>query len=94
MGGRCKCGEGRETGRTELVANFYEADESWKLRAECRDSVTPGSDDPFFVSKGQHDKVRRAKEMCNRCPVIAECKEYSIATGSNHGIWAGEVKKR
>lgn len=34
-------------------------------------------------------EVRRAKAVCERCPVIDECLEWALETDEKHGIWGG-----
>lgn len=60
----------------------------WRHRAACRD------EDPelFFpvseVGPGA-EQVARAKAVCARCPVRAECLEYALENGLDHGIFGG-----
>ena len=63
---------------------------AWMGDALCAD------EDPeiFFPEGGHtsklHAKKQRAKEICGRCPVRAECLEYAIGlTWVYDGIWAG-----
>ncbi|TNC24637.1 WhiB family transcriptional regulator [Amycolatopsis alkalitolerans] len=64
----------------------YQGD--WQERAACRD------EDPelFFpvseMGPGAR-QVARAKAVCARCPVRAECLEYALDTGLDHGIFGG-----
>jgi WhiB family transcriptional regulator, redox-sensing transcriptional regulator len=55
----------------------------WVLRATCA-TADPGI---FFLAPGDSDA--EAKTVCARCPVRAECTEYSLATGPHWGIWGG-----
>lgn len=60
----------------------------WRHRAACRD------EDPelFFpvseVGPGA-EQVAQAKAVCARCPVRAECLEYALENGLDHGIFGG-----
>jgi WhiB family redox-sensing transcriptional regulator len=59
------------------------------------------STDTFFT--GRHTKGpgglvavlnARAKNICSRCPVSAQCLDYAMATerdrlGYRHGVWGG-----
>ncbi|MGH3643436.1 MAG: WhiB family transcriptional regulator [Mycobacterium sp.] len=62
----------------------------WQLRGLCR-----GTDASMFFTPGDirgHERVRRearAKEMCLRCPVIAECRVHALNAGESYGIWGG-----
>jgi WhiB family transcriptional regulator, redox-sensing transcriptional regulator len=55
----------------------------WQERASCRTA------DPelFYPAKG--GSLAPAKELCNGCPVRAECLEYALAVGEEYGIWGG-----
>ena len=65
--------------------------EDWRQRAACRD------EDPelFFplsdIGPGAH-QVARAKTVCARCPVRAECLDYAVANGLDHGIFGGATE--
>jgi WhiB family transcriptional regulator, redox-sensing transcriptional regulator len=43
--------------------------------------------DLFFPEKG--GSTREAKAVCRRCPVLAECRDWAVATDQPHGIWGG-----
>jgi WhiB family redox-sensing transcriptional regulator len=39
-----------------------------------------------------HERVQRearAKEMCRRCPVMAECRAHALNAVESYGIWGG-----
>ncbi|MEV5612645.1 WhiB family transcriptional regulator [Streptomyces sp. NPDC052225] len=60
----------------------------WLERAAC-----VGEDPELFFPVGTtgpavHD-VRAAKAICRRCPVIAACLEWAVATGQTTGVWGG-----
>ncbi|WP_338701640.1 WhiB family transcriptional regulator [Streptomyces sp. Q6] len=60
----------------------------WLERAAC-----VGEDPELFFPVGTtgpavHD-VHEAKEVCRRCPVIAACLEWAVATGQTTGVWGG-----
>ncbi|WP_083849743.1 MULTISPECIES: WhiB family transcriptional regulator [Rhodococcus] len=63
--------------------------EEWRLRARCR-----GMDIAVFYldddnPKAQPQRERTAKNICRRCPVITECRQYAIHFGEQHGVWGG-----
>lgn len=63
--------------RTELPA--------WHLDAACR-----GMDiELFFPGKSQTGKSNRAKAICRRCPVQAECLEWAVEMNEPGGVWGG-----
>ena len=39
--------------------------------------------------EGQTYMTNRAKEVCNRCPVIEECLGYAMKHGEVLGVWGG-----
>lgn len=32
---------------------------------------------------------RRARKICNACPVRTACLEFAVAVGETHGMWGG-----
>ena len=51
-----------------------------------------GEIDIFFPRRGEAwEAKRRAKELCDTCPVIQQCRDYRNQTGTRHGIWAGDI---
>lgn len=34
-------------------------------------------------------QVSQAKAICEDCPVRAQCLEYALRSGQDHGIWGG-----
>lgn len=67
----------------------------WQERAACRGPL--GS--VFFpppTSERKREKLAReqkAKNICLACPVMAQCREYSIAIREPHGVWGGLSEK-
>lgn len=57
--------------------------DDWMHRGACREH-TPTL---FFPSDGVGVEV--AKRVCVGCPVRAECLEYALTHGVNHGVWGG-----
>lgn len=55
----------------------------WRLNAACWDI---GSD-MFFPEVG--DNARKAKQVCQSCPVTAECLHFALENGVKAGIWGG-----
>jgi WhiB family redox-sensing transcriptional regulator len=63
----------------------------WATRGACRAS------DPelFFPLTQSAEHEARAKAVCERCPVLKECRAYAIQEGEPEGIWGGlTVKER
>lgn len=61
---------------------------NWRKRAACRDA------DPelFFpvskVDRKNQDQIRRAKNICARCPVRKECLQEAMESG-DEGVFGG-----
>ncbi|PTR31505.1 WhiB family redox-sensing transcriptional regulator [Rhodococcus sp. OK519] len=62
----------------------------WQMRGLCRgvDSAV------FFHPDGERGRARaqresHAKEMCRRCPVLAQCRNHALAVCEPYGIWGG-----
>ena len=36
------------------------------------------------------EEIRRAKRICEGCPVASECLKYALDTRQNFGIWGGK----
>jgi len=52
----------------------------------------PDAKDPWFPRKGE--SPNGGKVFCFTCPVRPECKDYRKRTGSDYGMWGGEIKGR
>ncbi|MFC9362258.1 WhiB family transcriptional regulator [Rhodococcus sp. NPDC057014] len=63
---------------------------NWQDRASCR-----GTDpDVFFSSDGERRRVRAqrehtAKQICQECPVLTDCRTHALTAAETHGIWGG-----
>ncbi|WP_236789095.1 WhiB family transcriptional regulator [Amycolatopsis sp. GM8] len=64
----------------------YQGD--WQEQAACRDE-----DPELFFPVSQMGpgarQVAQAKAVCARCPVRAECLQYALDAGLDHGIFGG-----
>jgi WhiB family redox-sensing transcriptional regulator len=69
----------------------------WQRLGSCRgmDSAV------FFHPDGERNPSRarrtaQAKEVCSRCPVIEECREFALRTREPFGVWGGlaEAERR
>ena len=61
----------------------------WADRGSCRDQP-----ELFYNDEDDHRRVRRdkedaAKDICERCPVIVQCRRYAIVAGELYGVWGG-----
>lgn len=57
--------------------------EHWSERAYCR--IVKGID--FFSD--DLNAIQRAKKVCERCDVAAECLKQSIRADEIYGVWGG-----
>ncbi|AVH24797.1 WhiB family transcriptional regulator [Nocardia cyriacigeorgica] len=62
----------------------------WQLRGSCRGVESA----VFFHPDGERGRaraarVRRAKQICDSCPVLAQCRNYALAVSEPYGIWGG-----
>jgi WhiB family redox-sensing transcriptional regulator len=55
----------------------------WARHAEC---ASPGTDLRIFFSPSL---TARAKAVCARCRVRAQCLEYALAVPEKSGVWGG-----
>jgi WhiB family redox-sensing transcriptional regulator len=61
----------------------------WRHRAACRNL-----DPEIFFPVAEDGPVRdretaRAKAVCARCPVAAQCLAWALESGQDYGIWGG-----
>lgn len=51
------------------------------------------SDEPIPVDPEEHEglaiALSEAVEVCKRCPVLDECREYALSEGEEYGVWGG-----
>ncbi|EKT77461.1 WhiB family transcriptional regulator (plasmid) [Rhodococcus opacus] len=65
-------------------------DGDWQHRASCRGTDT----DLFFSPDGERGNVRArreraAKQICQGCPVLDDCRAYALTATEPYGIWGG-----
>lgn len=61
----------------------FERRQTWRKDAACRDEEIG----IFFPSFGQ--SLKKAKEICNACPVREQCLRYALYTDEEFGVWGG-----
>jgi WhiB family redox-sensing transcriptional regulator len=65
---------------------------SWRESAACQ-----GEDTELFFPIGTKgpsvEQAEEAKSVCAECPVIQECREWSIASGQTGGIFGGMTEE-
>jgi WhiB family redox-sensing transcriptional regulator len=62
----------------------------WQMRGACR-----GMDSAFFFHpEGERGSARvsreaRAKQVCQGCPVLEQCRRHALAVEEPYGVWGG-----
>jgi WhiB family transcriptional regulator, redox-sensing transcriptional regulator len=62
----------------------------WQMRGACR-----GMDSAFFFHpEGERGAARvgreaRAKQVCQSCPVLEQCRRHALAVEEPYGVWGG-----
>jgi WhiB family redox-sensing transcriptional regulator len=65
----------------------------WQGRGACRQEAVGlffDSDAHRGASRAAHENA--AKEVCRRCPVLAQCRAHGLAC-EDYGIWGGLTAK-
>lgn len=66
-------------------------DLTWMAHAACG----PGTEHLFVGPQlTSAAAVKRAKRICEDCPVWAACLEYAVATGQREGVWGGRSARQ
>lgn len=62
----------------------------WQLDAACQGLASS----VFFHPDGERGaaragRARRAKAVCQGCPVLEQCRRHALATREPYGVWGG-----
>ena len=60
----------------------------WSDRAACL-SAEPEQFFPVGGAAAARWETATAKQVCRGCAVIAECRDYALATRQPFGVWGG-----
>lgn len=60
----------------------------WRRHAECSDK-DPELFFPIGSTGPAIDQIERAKDVCRRCGVTAQCLEWALDTNQSAGVWGG-----
>ena len=74
----------REVGWREV--GWREA--GWRELSACRQE-DPDLFFPLVAAGPGLVQIERAKAVCARCPVRAECLRFAMETAQDHGVWGG-----
>jgi WhiB family transcriptional regulator, redox-sensing transcriptional regulator len=75
-----------QPGTTGLRGTPGEAD--WRELSACRQE-DPELFFPLVPAGPGLAQIERAKAVCGRCQVRAECLRFAIETAQDHGVWGG-----
>ena len=84
--------------RTAGPYGSFEEAYGWRFRAACRGEDAALFFAPNYFERKEEKDAReaRAKAICRRCEVRADCLAYALRTREAHGIWGGlnELERR
>lgn len=68
------------------TAEFWD----WQKDGACRGV----SSEVFYHPEGERGRARllrerKAKAICQHCPVVQACREHALSIGETYGIWGG-----
>lgn len=68
-----------------------QVEELWQVRASCRGPQAAIFFPPSHFERKEEKEARerRAKAICQTCPVRKPCLEYALGIREPHGIWGG-----
>ncbi|MFE5706507.1 WhiB family transcriptional regulator [Rhodococcus koreensis] len=64
--------------------------EGWRDSAACRGlepSMFFSPDNERGTARGHRES--RARQICQDCPVLTQCREHALTAGEQYGIWGG-----
>ena len=68
-----------------LTANW-----DWQLDAACRGMDVETFFHPLYEARYERStRVANAKAVCQRCPVVTQCRAHALAVREPYGIWGG-----
>lgn len=74
----------------------HDAGWGWWHQGSCRGSNT----DMFFAPDDREQRTvrarreRRAKQICQDCPVLRECRTHALTAAERYGIWGRPFRER
>lgn len=62
---------------------------AWRADAACQ-----GQDELFYHGEDERKGLRRqkerdAKQICEHCPVLEQCRTYALEAREMYGVWGG-----
>lgn len=82
----------------ELFTRPGRHDRDWMTRAQCRIDGTAAeiraNADKYFPASNNHHILRAAEQLCEGCPVTAECAQHAEQLGIDYGIWGAHSRQK
>ncbi len=72
----------------EILRAPVNEERPWMVFSACRNK----DPDVFFPESAA--QAREAIAICNTCPVMVECLEYSLEARERFGVWGGLTDKQ
>ncbi|MGI9603753.1 MAG: WhiB family transcriptional regulator [Acidimicrobiales bacterium] len=71
--------------------SVMEQSNDWRLRAACRGPQSAVFFPPprFERKEEKRARERQAKDICESCVVVGDCRSHALSRGEQHGIWGG-----
>lgn len=70
-----------------MVSGVAGLDFSWTGKQACNQS-----DDPDLFFRGDDTSVAAAKEICEGCPFLMECRAWAVGNVDEYGVWGGTTR--
>ena len=82
--------------RPARIGGVVMAVESHPLAWQDGTQACLGVRSTLFFQDGRGDSTwaRRAKELCQTCPLIEPCREYAITYDEHFGVWGGMSERQ
>jgi WhiB family redox-sensing transcriptional regulator len=75
---------------TQRLPKPFTSEWDWQLQGSCQGL----NSSVFFHPDGERGAARarradRAKAICQRCPVLEQCRRHALVTREPYGVWGG-----
>lgn len=67
---------------------IFDPNTEWMQHGLCK-----GYTNVFFPQRGQNQKVKLAKKICESCPVKDPCLQYALDNQEMHGVWGATSER-
>jgi hypothetical protein len=61
--------------------------------SDLRRCRTPGVDPDVWFAGDDSPKTEYARQFCQACPLVTECRDYARSEGIPAGVWGAETAK-